>query len=70
KERNVRADYLIYMLQGPVVKESQLTYHKIRQGLLPIGQSEYETIRKNKAKKPSMDEARGMISEEQLDLNK
>ncbi|KAF9382116.1 hypothetical protein BGX21_001888 [Mortierella sp. AD011] len=58
------------MLQGPVVKESQLTYHKIRQGLLPIGQSEYETIRKNKAKKPSMDEARGMISEEQLDLNK
>ncbi|KAF9342095.1 hypothetical protein BGX26_008378, partial [Mortierella sp. AD094] len=46
KERNVRADYLLYTLQGPVNIDTRIEYIKINQGILPTPLSEYDRKRK------------------------
>ncbi|KAI8597229.1 hypothetical protein EDD21DRAFT_385987 [Dissophora ornata] len=62
-ERNVRADFLIYLLQGVTNTDFRVTYYKIRQGLQPLQLSEYDRKRRAKAMALDFDTARNMITE-------
>ena len=48
-ERNVRADYLIYLLQGAVNKDFRIAYYKIKHGIEPLTLSAYDKQRQAKA---------------------
>ncbi|KAI8601364.1 hypothetical protein EDD21DRAFT_374660 [Dissophora ornata] len=62
-ERNVRADFLIYLLQEVTNTDFRIAYYKIRQGLQPLQLSEYDRERRAKAMALDFDTARNMVTE-------
>ncbi|KAG0195928.1 hypothetical protein BGX28_000358 [Mortierella sp. GBA30] len=61
-ERNVRADFLIYLLQGVVNQDFRLTYYKIKNGFQPLALSSYDKQRKAKAMALRFDQALELVN--------
>ncbi|KAG0218945.1 hypothetical protein BGX31_011471, partial [Mortierella sp. GBA43] len=62
KERNLRADFVVYLLQGAVDRDFRMTYLKINRGVQPLRLSQYDKKRKGRAMELSLDIARIMIT--------
>ncbi|KAF9367484.1 hypothetical protein BGX21_007345, partial [Mortierella sp. AD011] len=62
RERNVRIDRLIYLLQGPVDIDFRLTYYKIKKGLQPIPWRQEDKRKRNRAYQIPIAEAARMIT--------
>lgn len=63
KERNLRADYVVYLLQGAVEVDFRMTYLKINRGIQPLQISQYDKKRKARAMALSLEDARHKITE-------
>ena len=63
-ERNVRADYLIYLLHNIVNTDFRVTYLKIKTGLLSVELSTYDKTRKAKAMRLEHSLAKDMVTEQ------
>lgn len=59
----MRADYLIYLLQGAMNQDFRVTYYKIKNGFQPITLSRYDKQRKAKAMALDFDEATELVTE-------
>lgn len=61
--RKVRADLIIYLLQGPIESDSRVQYVKVKQGIQPVQLSQYDKVRKERAMQLNLEEARNMVTE-------
>ncbi|KAG0354803.1 hypothetical protein BGZ54_001477, partial [Gamsiella multidivaricata] len=62
-ERNVCADYLIFLLYNIIKTDFRVTYLKTRKGLLPVELSAYDKMKKAKAMNLELSLAKDMITE-------
>ncbi|KAF9934067.1 hypothetical protein BGZ67_004024 [Mortierella alpina] len=62
-ERNVRTDYLMYVLLGVVDQDFRVTYFKIKNGIQPLALSENDKKRKAKAMELTVERALELITE-------
>lgn len=61
KERNLRADFVVYLLQGTVDRDFRVTYLKVKQGIQPMRLSHYDKKRKARAMALSDEDARDKV---------
>lgn len=59
----MRADYVVYLLQGPVDLDFRVTYLKISRGIQPLPSSQYDRKRKARATALSPADARNKVTE-------
>ncbi|KAG0219290.1 hypothetical protein BGW41_008258, partial [Actinomortierella wolfii] len=60
-ERQVRADYLLYLLQA-AVNDIRMDYIKIKNGLLPLPTSKLDRMRKGRATAVPLERALQMVT--------